>query len=70
MKYEDAFSNYETGTLLLVEGRQGSGKTTLAHKITKDWAKGTILKNVNMVFLISLRNDLEKSELFKTFFQI
>ena len=69
VKYEDAFSDYESGALLLVEGRPGSGKTTLAHKITKDWAKGTILKNVHMVFLISLRNDLEKSELFKTFFQ-
>ena len=69
VKYEDAFSDYESGALLLVEGRPGSGKTTLAHKITKDWAKGTILKNVHMVFLISLRNDLKKSEIFKTFFQ-
>ena len=69
MQYEDAFSKYERGALVLVEGRPGSGKTTLAHKITKDWANGIVLPNVHMVFLISLRKDLKKSGIFKTFFQ-
>ena len=54
---------------MLVEGRPGSGKTTLAHKITKDWTNGMVLQNVHMVFLISLREDKKKSDIFKTFFQ-
>ena len=69
VQYEDAFSKYERGALVLVEGRPGSGKTTLAHKITKDWANGMVLQNVYMVFLISLREDKKKSDIFKTFFQ-
>ena len=69
VQYEDAFSKYERGALVLVEGRPGSGKTTLAHKITKDWANGMVLQNVHMVFLISLRQDIKKSGIFKTFFQ-
>ena len=69
VQYEDAFSKYERGSLVLVEGRPGSGKTTLAHKITKDWANGMVLQNVHMVFLISLRKDINKSGIFKTFFQ-
>ena len=69
VQYEDAFSKYERGALVLVEGRPGSGKTTLAHKITKDWANGMVLQNVHMVFLISLRKDKKKSGIFKTFFQ-
>ena len=69
VEYEEAFGKYERGALVLVEGRPGSGKTTLAHKITKDWANGIILQNVRMLFLVSLRKDKKKSELFKTFFQ-
>ena len=69
VQYEDAFSKYERGALVLVEGRPGSGKTTLAHKITKDWANGIVLQNVHMVFLISLRKDKKKSDIYKTFFQ-
>ena len=69
VQYEDAFSKYERGALVLVEGHPGSGKTTLAHKITKDWANGKVLQNVRMVFLISLRKDKKKSHIFKTFFQ-
>ena len=69
VQYKDAFSKYERGALVLVEGRPGSGKTTLAHKITKDWANGIGLHNVHMVFLISLREEKKKSDIFKTFFQ-
>ena len=32
VKYESVFSTYRSGELLLVEGRPGSGKTTLMHK--------------------------------------
>ena len=46
---------------MLVEGRPGSGKTTLANRIAKDWAEGKVLKNTDRVFLISLRKDHSKS---------
>ena len=37
-------------------GRPGSGKTTLVHKIVKDWVQGLILKGAELVYLISLRS--------------
>ena len=56
VNYENIFSKYIEGGLLLVEGRPGSGKTTLVHKIARDWASGSdILTNAKLVFLIPLR---------------
>ena len=55
LQYKQVFSNFEEGALFLVLGRPGSGKTTFAHRLSKDWAKGNLLKNVNMLFLINLR---------------
>ena len=69
VEYTYAFGKYERRALVLVEGHPGSGKTTLAHKIAKDWANGTVLQNVCLVLLISLRKDQEKSKIFQTFFQ-
>ena len=55
--YEQVFNQYESGALILIEGRPGSGKTTLVHKITRDWAtKGNVLRKAKLVFLISLRS--------------
>ena len=57
VEFEEMFGTYESGKLLLVEGRPGSGKTTLVHKVTRDWAtRGNVLKNAKMVFHIPLRN--------------
>ena len=56
VEFEEMFGTYESGKLLLVEGRPGSGKTTLVHKVTRDWAtRGNVLKNAKMVFHIPLR---------------
>ena len=56
VKYVDVFREYSEGTLLLVEGRPGSGKTTLVHKVTRDWAiGGQVLQEARMVFLVTLR---------------
>ena len=56
VKYESIFSKYVEGGILLVEGRPGSGKTTLVHKIARDWASGgDILTNAKVVFLVPLR---------------
>ena len=54
--YEKLFSEHETGALFLVEGHPGSGKTTLVHKISRDWSKGNVLKKTNILFRIILRN--------------
>ena len=56
VNYENIFSKYIEGGLILVEGRPGSGKTTLVHKIARDWASGDdILTNAKLVFLVPLR---------------
>ena len=56
IEYEEVFSNLVSGTLLLIEGRPGSGKTTLVHKFSQDWASGKLnLKNVRFLFLVHLR---------------
>ena len=55
-EYKSLFGTYTSGDLLFVEGRPGSGKTTLVHKITRDWASiGSALKGASMVYLIPLR---------------
>ena len=55
IEYEVAFEKYESGATVLVLGRPGSGKTTLTHKLSKDWAKGEVLNEAELVFLIGLR---------------
>ena len=68
IEYKKAFGTYTSGDLLLVEGRPGSGKTTLVHKITRDWASGySALRGASKVYLITLRvlNHIKKDiELF------
>ena len=56
VEYEEVFREYREGALVLVEGRPGSGKTTLVHKVTRDWARGEkVLQGAKVVFLITLR---------------
>ena len=56
VEYEEVFREYREGALVLVEGRPGSGKTTLVHKVTRDWSSGIkVLQGANWVFLITLR---------------
>ncbi len=55
MDYSEVFGENITGALLATEGRPGSGKTTLVHKIVRDWSKGHALRNVNLVFHVTLR---------------
>ena len=62
VEYEEVFSNFEKGYLLLIEGRPGSGKTTLVHKMCRDWAKEEMLKGAKYVFLISLRMFVNKTD--------
>ena len=55
VEYKQVFGEYKSGELVFVKGRPGSGKTTLVHKIIKDWTKGDILRNAKLTFLIILR---------------
>ena len=52
--YESIVSDHCIGTLTLLEGRPGSGKTVLMNKISCDWSKSEILKS-NLLIFIPLR---------------
>ena len=63
IKYEEVFSNLSSGARLIIEGRPGSGKTTLVHKISHDWAKGELKFNhCKLLLLIHLRGFLNDPE--------
>ena len=54
--YKSAFMSLEQSSRILVVGRPGSGKTTLVHRISQDWAKNKIeWKSVRLLFLVHLR---------------
>ena len=54
--YMKAFGTHRKDALVLIEGRPGSGKTTLVHKISNDWSTGNpILVGAKLLFLVSLR---------------
>ena len=54
--YDKAFGGLSRGEILLIEGRPGSGKTTLVHKFSQDWARKEItITHVRLLFLIHLR---------------
>ena len=54
--YKSVFDNLDSSTRLLLEGRPGSGKTTLVHKAGKDWASGYLkFPHNRLLFLVHLR---------------
>ena len=55
IEYDEVFGKYKSKELILVEGRPGSGKTTLVHKVIKDWASGKALANAKITILLTLR---------------
>ena len=64
IEYDEAFSDLESGALMLIEGRPGSGKTTLVHKFSQDWAKGKYkLKDAKFLFLVHLRGFLNNPKI-------
>ena len=44
--YEDAIEGIKHGEVMIVEGRPGSGKTTLVHKISQDWIRIILHKDI------------------------
>ena len=56
IQYKKAFGNIGSGVRLLIEGRPGSGKTTLVHKVSQDWARSELeFGNIRLLFLVHLR---------------
>ena len=56
IQYMKAFGNIGSGVRLLIEGRPGSGKTTLVHKVSQDWARSELeFGNIRLLFLVHLR---------------
>ena len=55
IEYDEVFGEYKSEELIFVEGRPGSGKTTLVHKVIKDWASGKALANAQLTILLTLR---------------
>ena len=61
--YSFIFENTIIGSRILLEGRPGSGKTTLMNKISRDWAQGVILNSlVSLLILVPLRQLASKAE--------
>ena len=62
--YDSVFKNLISGARLLIEGRPGSGKTTLVHKVSRDWAKNELQwKNIELLFLVHLRHFFSDPEI-------
>ena len=56
LEYKEVFGVFKSGQFFLIEGRPGSGKTTLIQKLSRDWATGeAILNGAELVFVITLR---------------
>ena len=56
IEYEEIFADLQGGSLLLIEGCPGSGKTSLVHKSSQDWAKNQQkLSDYKLLFVVHLR---------------
>ena len=64
IEYDDVIKSLKNKRVLFIEGRQGCGKTTFVHKITREWAIAS-LGAIRLVLLVSLRvlNTLNKPDL-------
>ena len=51
IEFQDIFKNVELGSVILFEGRPGSGKTTLMVRISCDWARQEILLSRLLLFV-------------------
>ena len=74
IQYKKAFGNIGSGVRLLIEGRPGSGKTTLVHKVSQDWARSELeFGNIRLLFLVHLRGfhsnpEIELQDILKCYY--
>jgi ABC-type lipoprotein export system ATPase subunit len=54
IEYVEVLKHIKSKDLVIIEGRPGSGKTALVHKITQDWANAPSIAN-RLILLVSLR---------------
>ena len=60
---DSLFTGVDHGSLVLLEGRPGSGKTTLMLKISCNCGSGAVLHQTKLVILVQLRRLNEKSDI-------
>ena len=61
--YYCMFENARAGSRILLEGRPGSGKSTLMNKISRNWAQREILNDlVSLLILVPLRQLASETE--------
>jgi len=53
VEYNEAFGEIPDGTLVIIKGKSGTGKSLLTYKLTTDWSKGKLLKGIDQVFLLT-----------------
>ena len=55
-KFHNEDGSIKEPKLILIDGAPGMGKTTLCKEIAYQWAKGELLKDTKMIFLLFLRD--------------
>lgn len=68
--YHIMFNNLEDCRFILLEGRPGSGKTTLMNKISRDWASGDILASKLLIFIPLQRLNAESDRKLTTILRV
>ena len=56
LDYSDIFTD-DIHEVVVLQGPPGSGKTTLAKHLCKQWAKGTLLQRFSLVIFVQLRDE-------------
>ena len=70
ISYKDMLGDIDDYKFILLEGRPGSGKTTLMNQISRDWAKGQILRQKVVIFVPLRRLNSEADRTLSTILRV